>query len=320
MKVLVLGSAAGGGFPQWNCACRLCSAFRRGELGGAARTQSSVAISQDQGRSWILLNASPDIAAQILANPMLQPSMAPYGTANGATLRRSPIKAVVLTDAQLHNVAGLLSLRESQRLEVFATPMVFEDLTTGLPLLHVLDHYAAVHWHLVPVAGAVTTAPFQIEGFPDLRLHAIAVPGRTPPHAPRRGETIGECIALHIEDTRSGQRFFFAPALAEVGSNELGWMGEADCLMVDGTLWDEHELRDAGLAPFSASELGHLPLADFEGRIGMLRRLGEAPATARKILTHVNNSNPILDEAGGQRQALTESGIEVAHDGMVIEL
>jgi len=309
MKILVLGSSAGGGFPQWNCRCKQCEAFRRGELGGAMRTQSSVAVSQD-GQSWVLLNASPDIAHQIRVNPALQPN---------AGTRDTPIKAVVLMDSQLQNVAGLISLREGNGLEVFATPLVFEDLTSGLPLLNALQHYCAVRWHMLPVAGGAPVARFVIPGFPDLRFCAIAVPGSTPRYASHRGATVGESIALQIEDARSGQRFFFSPALAKVGEAELEWMRDADCVMVDGTFWDEHELRDAGLAAQSASDLGHLPQSRFNGRAGMIDVL-DATGAQRKILTHVNNSNPILDERGAQRRALHDHGIEVAHDGMVIEL
>jgi len=320
MKILVLGSSAGGGFPQWNCRCRLCESFRRGELGGAARTQSSVAVSQ-AGRDWVLLNASPAIAQQIRANPLLHPTCASASADldSPAASRGSPIKAVVLTDSRLQNVSGLLSLRESQRLEVFATPLVFEDLTAALPLLNVLDHYTAVHWHMLPVAGAETVAAFRVPGFDELSFCAVAVPGKTPRYARQRGETVGGSIALHIEDTRTGQRFFFSPSLADVGAAELEWMRDADCLMVDGTFWDEHELRDAGLGAHSASELGHLPQMAFEGRAGMIDVLNATEA-ARKILIHVNNSNPILDERGAQRRALADHGIEVAHDGMVIEL
>jgi len=309
MKILVLGSGAGGGFPQWNCRCKQCEAFRRGEIGGAARTQSSVAVSQD-GLTWVLLNASPDIAQQIRVSPALQPHTGTRGT---------PIKAVVLMDSQLQNVAGLISLREGDGLEVFATPLVFEDLTSGLPLLNALQHYCAVRWHMLPVAGATPVARFVIPGFPELRFYAIAVPGATPRYASHRGETVGESIALQIEDARSGQRFFFSPALAEVGEAELAWMRDADCVMVDGTFWDEHELRDAGLAEQSASDLGHLPQSRFRGRAGMIDVL-DATGAQRKILTHVNNSNPILDERGTQRRALDDHGIEVAHDGMEIEL
>lgn len=309
MKILVLGSSASGGFPQWNCHCRLCASFRRGELAGAERTQSSIAVSQD-GAEWVLLNASPDIAQQIRANPLLHPK---------GKLRESPIKAVVLMDSKLQNVAGLLSLRESADLEVYATPLVFEDLTAGLPLLSVLEDYCAVRWHMLPIAGDASVAQFRIPGFADLRFSALAIAGRTPLHARQRAETVGECIALQIEDARTGQRFFFSPALAEVGAAELDWMSSADCVMVDGTFWDEHELRDAGLGAASASDLGHLPQRRHGERAGMIDVLNATNAQ-RKILTHVNNSNPILDEGGAQRAALAEHGIEVAHDGMVIEL
>ena len=309
MKILVLGSSAEGGFPQWNCRCRMCEGYRRGEMAGAARTQSSVAVSED-GDRWVLVNASPDLAQQISANPCLHPQGGP---------RDSPIAAVVLTDSQLHSVAGLLSLGASARLEVFATPLVFEDLTAELPLLGVLENYCAVHWHMLPVAGGAPAAAFHIPGFSHLAFHAVAVPAAAPPHARQRGDLVGSAIALHVQDLRNGQRFFFSPALAEVGEAELHWLRDADCVMVDGTFWDEHELRDAGLGARSASELGHLPQSRHGGRAGMIDVLGGI-AAPRKILTHVNNSNPILDERGSQRRALAEQGIEVAHDGMVIEL
>jgi pyrroloquinoline quinone biosynthesis protein B len=309
MKILVLGSSAGGGFPQWNCRCRMCSGFRSGELTATARTQSSVAVSSD-GQNWVLLNASPDIAQQVRANPELHPRQGPRGT---------PIKAVVLTDSQLQNVAGLLSLRESSELEVFATPLVFEDLTADLPLLNVLESYCDVRWHMLPVAGGTPVAPFAIDGFADLAFCAVAVPGSTPRHARARGETVGERIAVQVQDLRSGQRFFYSPTLAEVGDDELQWMRNADCLMVDGTFWHENEMREAGLSTLRASELGHLPQSTNDGRPGMMDVLSGI-AVPRKILIHVNNSNPILDERGGERRALSERGIEVAHDGMLIEL
>lgn len=309
MKILVLGSGAGGGFPKWNCECRLCAGMRRGEVRGAERTQNSVALSED-GENWVLLNASPDIGQQIRANPVLHP----HGGA-----RHSPIKSVVLMDSHLPNVAGLLSLRESLALDVFATPLVFEDLTTGLPLLSVLESYCAIRWHMLPIAGDALEADFRIAGFPSLRFRGLAVSGRTPPHVPQRGESAGERIALLVEDIRTGQRLFYAPALAQVGERELDWMRNAGCVLVDGTFWDENELRHAGLGAQSASDLGHLPQRSFEGRPGMIDVLN-ATSARRKILTHVNNSNPILDERSAQRLALDDQGIEVAFDGMVIEL
>lgn len=309
MKILVLGSSAGGGFPQWNCRCRMCAAFRRGEPGVAARTQNSVAVSPD-GRNWALLNASPDINQQLRANPQLHPRAEPRGT---------PIKAVVLTDSQLHNVAGLLSLRETAELDVYATPRVFEDLTAELPLLNVLENYCEVHWHMLPVAGATPLAPFVIPGLEGLAFCALAVPGAPPRHARLYGDAVGSQIAVQVQDLRSGQRFVYSPALAAVGETELDWMRRADCLMVDGTFWAEDELRAAGLSTLSASDLGHLPQRSEVGRAGMMDVLADV-AAPRKILVHVNNSNPILDAGGGERRELDERGIEVAHDGMVIEL
>lgn len=311
MKLLVLGSAAGGGFPLWNCDCRLCSALRRGELDASARMQSAIAISQDgqEGEGWLLINASPDLPQQIRATPALQPGR------DGA----SPIRAVVLLDSRLHHVAGLLSLRESRELEVYATPLVFEDLTAELPLLHVLEHYCRVRWRMLPIAGDARSARFEIPGFPALGFSAMAVPARAPRHARLRGEAAGECIALQVEDLRTGRRLFLAPALAGVGAAEQGWMRGADCVIVDGTFWTEQGMQEAGVGEQSASDKGHLPQCRHGERPGMIDAL-QASGAARKVLTHIHHSNPILDRSGAARRALTAQGIEVAHDGMVIEL
>lgn len=311
MKLLVLGSGAGGGFPLWNCHCRLCRDFRRGELDASARTQSSLAISQDgrPGEGWLLINASPDLPQQIRANPALQPALP--GDA--------PIRAVVLLDSRLHHVAGLLSLRESRELEVYATPLVFEDLTQELPLLHVLESYCRVRWRMLPIAGDRHTAVFEIPGFPALSFTAVAVPAQAPRHARLRSEAAGECIALEVCDLRSGRRLFLSPALAGVGEPELAWLRQADCAVVDGSFWHEHGMQEAGVGSMSASDKGHLPQSRHGERPGMIDVLRDS-GVPRKILTHVHHSNPILDRGGEQRRALTEQGIEVAHDGMVIEL
>lgn len=311
MKLLVLGSGAGGGFPLWNCHCRLCSAFRRGELDASARTQSAIAISQDgrPGEGWLLVNASPDLPQQIRTTPALQPGY------EGDV----PIRAVVLLDSRLHHVAGLLSLRESRELEVYATPLVFEDLTAELPLLNVLESYCRVRWRMLPIAGEARSASFEIPGFPALAFTAVAVPARAPRHARLRGEAAGECIALQVLDRRSGRSLFLAPALAAVGETELAWMRESDCVVVDGSFWTEHGMQEAGVGRESASDKGHLPQRRHGERPGMIEVL-QASGAARKLLTHIHHSNPILDRGGAQRRELAEAGIEVAHDGMVIEL
>ncbi|HEY1393385.1 MAG TPA: pyrroloquinoline quinone biosynthesis protein PqqB, partial [Methylibium sp.] len=273
----------------------------------APRTQSSIAISCD-GEQWVLLNASPDIGQQIRSNAALHPRGGP---------RDTPIKAVILMDAQVDHVTGLLSLREGPPIELHCTPCVFEDLTTGLPILPTLEHYSGVHWHLLPVAGDTTVAEFQLEAFPQLRFHAIAISGKAPPYSAHRTDpTVGDNIALHIEDLSSGASLFYAPGLAEVGEAELQWMHASDCLLVDGTFWSEHEMLDAGLGRYAAADMGHLPQS---GPRGMIAALAPLPAR-RKLLIHINNSNPILDEDSAQRRVLTQHGIEVAHDGMEIEL
>ncbi len=310
MKILVLGSGAGGGFPQWNCNCRLCAGQRQGALCAHARTQSSIAVSAD-GYSWVLLNASPDIGQQIRSHPQLHPRTG---------LRDTPIKAVVLMDAQIDHVTGLLGLREGPCIDLFATPCVFEDLTTGLPLLNVLEHYCGTRWHMLPIAGTQTSAAFVVEGFPTLRFTALAIPGKAPPYSPhRREQMVGDNIALMIEDRQDGRRLFYSPGLAEVNEQEMRWMSEADCLLVDGTFWVENEMQHAGLSAKSATEMGHLPQLGHEGRPGMLDAM-QATGAQRKVLIHINNSNPILDETSDQRRVLAAHGIEVAYDGMEITL
>jgi pyrroloquinoline quinone biosynthesis protein B len=311
MKILVLGSGAGGGFPQWNCNCRLCAGQRQGELSAHARTQSSIAVSAD-GDAWVLLNASPDIGTQIRNHPQLHPRGEPGNP------RNTPIKAVVLIDAQIDHVTGLLGLREGPRIDLYATPCVFEDLTTGLPLLNVLEHYCGTRWHMLPVAGEQSSAAFEIAGFPTLRFTALAIPGKAPPYSPhRREQVVGDNIALLIEDTADGRRLFYSPGLADVGEQELRWMRDADCLLVDGTFWHEDEMQAAGLSRKTATEMGHLPQIGSAERAGMVDVM-KATGARRKVLIHINNSNPILDESSAERRMLDAHGIEVAYDGMEI--
>jgi len=310
MKILVLGSGAGGGFPQWNCNCRQCAGQRVGDVDARARTQSSVAVSAD-GKSWVLLNASPDIGQQLRGQPQLHPR---HG------VRDTPIKAVILMDAQIDHVTGLLGMREGPCIDIYATPCVFEDLTTVFPVISVLEHYCGTRWHMLAVAGTQRSATFAVDGFPSLRFTAVAIPGKAPPYSPHRGEqTTGDNIALLIEDLDDGSRLFYSPGLAEVGASELQWMRDADCLLVDGTFWVEDEMLQAGLSRKTASEMGHLPQMGDAARIGMVDVMLTTSAR-RKVLIHINNSNPILDETSAQRRVLEGHGIEVAYDGMEITL
>lgn len=312
MKILVLGSGAGGGWPQWNCNCRLCSGQRNGEVRGSARTQSSIAVSTD-GQDWVLLNASPDLGQQLRTQPQLHPQHGP---------RHTPIRGVVLLDAQVDHVTGLLSLREGPPIRLYATPAVFEDLTTGLPILPVLEHYCGVQWHMLPVAGDVKRARFQVDGLDDLQFEAVAIPGNAPPFSPRRHDpTVGDTIALRVRDRRTGQRLFYAPGLADVGPDECRWLQDADCVIVDGTFWAEASMLGTHLDhPAPALERGHVPQRTrADGAPGMIDLLNGAPAR-RKVLIHIHNSNPILDDDSHERRELEAHGIEVAYDGMEIQL
>jgi pyrroloquinoline quinone biosynthesis protein B len=304
MKIFVLGSGAGGGFPQWNCNCPNCSGLRAGTIKATARTQSSLAIS-DGGPDWLLVNASPDLRAQLEICPALQP---------GRAVRDTAIAAVLIVDAQIDHSTGLMTLREhTKRLPVYCTPSVHSDLTTGYPLLNVLEHFCGVDWHAIDAIGGV---PFSIPELPTIELHPIPLPGEAPPYSPRRHQPAeDDTIGLTFVDLTSGKRCFYAPGLGGWTENVLAEAERADCVLIDGTLWKDDELATRGAAQKTGQEMGHLAQS---GDGGMLDRL--APLTGRKILIHINNTNPILDEASPERARLTAAGIEVAYDGMEIDL
>lgn len=305
MKVHILGSAAGGGFPQWNCNCPNCSACREGSPRLRARTQSSITVSAD-GQNWALFNASPDILQQIRAFPALQPARA---------LRDTAIRAVFLIDAQIDHTTGLYMLREHrQPLELWCHALVREDLCTGNPLLKVLEHYCGVHWRDVPLQGE----GFAMAGVPGLHFRALPLISNAPPYSPHRDRPQpGDNVGVTICDTGSGKRLFYAPGLGQMEPHVWAAMQAADCVLVDGTLWTDGEMIALGASKKTSRAMGHLPQS---GAGGMLEWLEQLPASTRKVLIHINNTNPILDEDSAQRQELTRRGIEVAYDGMEIDL
>lgn len=304
MHIQILGSAAGGGFPQWNCNCRNCRGVRAGSLRAQPRTQSSIAISDD-GEQWILCNASPDIRAQIEAFPALQPAR---------KLRDTAIAGIVLLDSQIDHCTGLLTLREGCPHQVWCTEMVHQDLTTGFPLFNMLSHWnGGLQYQLIELDAK----PFSIPACPALSITAIALRSSAPPYSPHRGNPHpGDNIGLFIEDRRSGRSLFYAPGLGQVDEHLLGWMRHADCLLVDGTLWRDDEMRVCEVGDKLGSEMGHLCQS---GPGGMIEVLDGLPS-ARKILIHINNTNPILDLDSPERTELDAHGIEVAFDGMSIVL
>jgi len=302
MRIQILGSAAGGGFPQWNCHCQNCDGLRKGRIRAKARTQSSIALT-DNGKQWILCNASPDIRVQLAAFPVL---------AQADGLRGSRIAAVVLLDAQIDHCTGLLSLREGLPLPVYCTAPVHQDLSSGFPLFPMLSHWNGGLQHC-PIEPQ---QPFQIAACADLRFTAIALASNAPPYSPRRDHPLpGDNIGLWVEDRQSGKTLFYAPGLGQVDETVFALMQQADCLLVDGTFWRDDEMQAQGLGTASGRQMGHLPQSGEGGMLDWLKQVD-----GRKILIHINNTNPILDEDSAERFELNECGVEVAYDGLSIEL
>jgi len=304
MRIRVLGSAAGGGFPQWNCNCRNCDGVRKGTVRATARTQSSIAVSPG-GNDWILFNASPDLLAQYQGFPELQP---------GRSIRDTGIRSVVLMDAQIDHTTGLLMLREGKPLELYCTDMAREDLSTGNPLFKILGHYCGVNWHQVPTARG---NKFSVIGAEGLSFTAVPLKSNAPPYSPHRDKPVeGDNIGMRIVDPTSGKVLFYAPGLGEIEPHLKPFLEEADVLMVDGTFWTDDEMIGMGLSKKRARDIGHLAQSGAGGMMEVLKPL----KASRKILIHINNTNPILDEDSDQRRLLADAGIEVAYDGMDIKL
>lgn len=306
MKIIVLGSSAGGGFPQWNCNCANCDGMRRGAIKAKPRTQSSIAVSAD-GEHWALINASPDILTQIRATPALQPGRRP---------RETGIAAVLLMDAQVDHATGLLMLREGEPIPLYCTASVWEDLTAGLPLVSVLSHYCGVQWHALPIAHDRMDS-IELPGIEGIRFTPLALTSKAPPYSPHRENPHpGDNIGLLIENLATGKKVFYAPGLGEIEPHVEAAMRSADCLLVDGTFWSADEMVKLGFSTQHAADLGHLPQSGAGGMIEWL----DTMEPARKILIHINNTNPILNEDSEQHATLMRHGIEIAHDGMEITL
>ena len=293
MWVRVLGAAAGGGFPQWNCNCPQCRAVRDGSRPCRPRTQSSVAVSADY-RRWFLLNASPDLRAQIESFPALHP----HG------LRDSPLQAVLLTDAELDHTLGLLLLREAGRLEVHATAAVHETLCTGTSLLQTLGAYAHIEWQPVATGREVALAD-------GLSYRAVPVP--TTKRA-RFGTGEG-VVGYRITNGHTGRALVYLPNAQQVTASVRAHLEGCTCVLFDGTCWQDDELIRLGIAGKTSREMGHLPIAGAEGSLEQLAPL----PIERKIYIHINNTNPILLEDAPERRIVEEHGLEVAADGLELE-
>jgi pyrroloquinoline quinone biosynthesis protein B len=309
MLVKVLGAAAGGGFPQWNCACANCNRLRKREFPGTPRSQTQLAISADGGE-WFLVNASPDLRYQIEAFPPLHP--------DSSITRHTPINGVVLTCAEVDAVLGLLLLRESQPLNVYATAGVRRLLMEDNSLFGVLRRQTdQVRWH-----DAVPGTPFSLDsirGRPTgisctpLSTYA-AFPGHVPPDRAKQLNGSDAVVGLFIE--HQGRQIAFFPGALAVAPEWLERMETCDAVFFDGTFWSDDELIRIHGDGKAAREMGHLPVGDAGGALELFSRL----TRPRKIFIHINNTNPMLDESSEEHRRVLEAGWELATDGMEIQL
>lgn len=303
MYIYVLGSAAGGGFPQWNCNCPNCHGVRTGTIQAKARTQSSIAVSEN-GTDWVLLNASPDIRQQLFEFKAAQPAR---------KLRDTGITSVILMDSQLDHTTGLLTLREGCPMNVWCTEMVHQDLTNGFPVFNMLKHWnGGLQYHEINPKQA-----FKINGFENLEFLPLIIKSAAPPYSPHRNDPHdGDNIALIIKDHKTQKQLFYAPGLGKIDDQIMQIMQSSDCVMIDGTLWTDDEMQQTGVGTKTGREMGHLYISGEGGSLSYLNQL----STPKKVLIHINNTNPILNENSSQFAELKANGVEVAYDGMQIEL
>ena len=305
MQVKVLGSAAGGGFPQWNCACSNCARLRSGILHGRARTQSQIAV-REPGSSWCLINASPDLRTQVLSDSDFHPEKGP---------RHSPIAVVVLTGPEIDQVMGLLHLREFQPLRIYATAHVTRLLREYNSLYAALERVPGqAIW--TPIWPQQPFEPAAADGVGlNLRLEGLPLGGGATHDASALQELDDRALGLFIEG-RSGRRMFCAPALPRLNASLLDSLEACEVILIDGTFWSNDELGRVRRTGKTAREMGHIPISGSAGTLAGLAKLKRP----RKIFLHVNNTNPILDEGSPEYRQVIDAGCEIAHDGMEFEL
>ncbi len=303
MQIRILGSAAGGGVPQWNCRCGNCAAVRAGSPDVRPRTQSSVAISAD-GRTWFLLNVSPDVRQQLLAFSVLGPG-------EGTGGRGTAIAGCVLTDGELDHTAGLLLLREGGTFNIHCTAIVRRWLNHSLPIEPILACFSRPRWCELPLDSAIDLSGSDAS-LSGLRLRAFEVDRHVPRFVKDElASPVGSVIGLQIEDVRTTTRLVYAPCVAALGEALDEAARSADCLLLDGTFWDDEEPIRSGIGSRTARAMGHWPVSGAEGSLNWLSKL----KVRHRIYVHINNTNPMLNERGPEHRLVTERGVGVGADG-----
>ena len=306
MLIRVLGSAAGGGFPQWNCGCANCRGVRAGELRATARTQECVAVSSD-GDRWFLLNCSPEIRQQIESFPPLHP--------RGP--RHSPIAGILVTNGDLDHCLGLLSLRESHPLVIYATDRLRRGFTDGNVLYRTLDRFPGqVTWRSLKLGREEELA--DVDGRPaGLLVEAVAVPGKLPIHL-EAGATPDpeDSVGFRIREPSTGRILAYLSGVGAVTDTVRGALETADCVFFDGTFWSGDELPSLGLGTKRAKDMAHVPVGGVDGSLARLNGLG----AQRRIFIHLNNTNPLLRDDSPERARVKAAGWEVAFDGMEVRI
>ncbi len=310
MIIKVLGSAAGGGFPQWNCNCNNCTAVRAGKPGFKARTQSSLAVSRD-GKDWALFNASPDLREQISKTPELWPNPE-------SGHRHSPIKAVVLTNGDVDHMSGLINLREAQPYSIYGTDRVLGTIADN-SIFQILNEQIVPRIMLplnqpMPLQGADTDLGLTVESF--------AVPGKVAQYLEDAaagedfGTQEGDTIGVKVTDPATDTSFFYIPGCATIDEPLAARLKGASVVFFDGTLFTNNEMIEQGLMPKTGARMGHINMSGPDGSIAAFSKLG----VGRLIYVHINNSNPALDENSQERKAIDSAGWEVGYDGMEVRL
>ncbi len=309
LRILVLGAGAGGGFPQWNCNCAGCARARdRGDSAAPPALQASVAVSAD-GKSWYLLNASPDLRQQINDNPQLHPT---HG------LRSSPIAGVILTNGDVDAVAGLLNLRESTAFTVYAHPRVLRILADN-PIFNVLNPAFVKRRELTLGTKEILVRP---DGSPaGIEVEAFAVPGKVALYLEDEskgddgfGSEVGDTVGLRIANAEDGQYFYFIANCVRLTPEIEERVQDAPLVFFDGTLWRDDEMVTANMSAKTGQRMGHISMGGPDGSIAAFANLG----VGRKLFLHINNSNPALLEDTPERAELEQAGWEIAKDGTEI--